>query len=58
MQRTLYIYYNEEKTSVQVVRPSSAFFQHGNPSWGGLVEGITMSNHSIGVRHYHSYEVK
>lgn len=44
--KTLTIYYNKEKTSMQVIRPNEKF----NSDWYNLVMGITGGNH-------HSYDI-
>lgn len=59
----LFIYYNEEKTVVQIIQPTAQFYQDekGNtitPSWRGLVDGVTNSSARDGRKNFHSYEVK
>ena len=44
--KTVTIYYNKEKTSFQVVKPTDQF----NGDWKGLVDGITHGTH-------HSFKV-
>ena len=40
------IYFNKEKTSFQVIKPTEQF----NGDWNGLVNGVTKGNH-------HSFKV-
>lgn len=48
----LVIYFNEEKTSFQIIHPTDQF----NGDWKGLAEAISHSDdHSKG---YHSFEVR
>jgi len=50
---TIFIYYNEAKTICRIVKPSDKF--DGNTL--GLVEALTNSDFSVGIKRYHHYEV-
>ncbi len=49
---TIYIYYNEQETICRVIRPSEKF----DGSVAKLVEAVTGSDNSGGLKYYHHYE--
>ena len=54
--KAIVIYFDETKKRKQIIKPSEAFWKQGNDVMA-LVEHITKSHISEGIKKFHSFEI-
>jgi len=54
---TIIIYFTEDKKNYQIIRPQTEGVNRFAGDVRKLVEHVTCSTHSEGIRNYHSFEI-